>query len=334
MERIGDGCFCGAGVEGLLLPDTLREIGNSACWCCTNLKNVAFAPGSRLERIGYDCFGGAGIERIAIPRGVTEIQRGTFEDCVNLKEVVFEEGSRLEAIGNGCFASAGLEEITLPRTLKEIGAAAFRDCGNLKAIYVEDGCEASLCDAKVSESAQVGPLKETMIGNTRVWDLRKLKHVIIPDGTEKIGNRWFWGTEIERVEVPASVREICAEVFYGCKKLREVTFAEGSELKAIGLRAFYGSGLESFTAPRSLRALGQGAFGHCESIRHVRLNEGLEVLGTDDYSGACLPCGVFQGSSVERVVLPSTLKRVERHTFYGCKSLRSTALPDGLEFVG
>ena len=82
---------------------------------------------------------------------------------------------------------------------------------------MEDGCEASLCDAKVPESAQVGPLKETMIGNMRVWDLRKLKHVTIPDGAEKVGNHWFWGAEVESVTIPASVREICAEAFYGCK---------------------------------------------------------------------------------------------------------------------
>ena len=61
----------------------------------------------------------------------------------------------------------------------------------------------------------------------------------------------------------------------------------------------------------------------------MRLNDGLEALGTDEDE-----CGVFQGSPVESVVLPSTLKRIECYTFYTCKNLRSISLPERLEFIG
>ena len=61
----------------------------------------------------------------------------------------------------------------------------------------------------------------------------------------------------------------------------------------------------------------------------MRPNEGLEALGTDDYG-----CGVFWGSSVESVILPSTLRRIKDSTFYGCKNLRSIKLPDNLGYIG
>lgn len=64
------------------------------------------------------------------------------------------------------------------------------------------------------------------------------------------------------------------------------------------------------------------------------LNEGLEVLGTNDYPDDWNHCGVFRGSSVESVILPSTLKRIERYTFYDCKNLKNIRLPEGLEFIG
>ena len=101
---------------------------------------------------------------------------------------MFEAGGKLEKIGYRCFASTSLEAVALPKALKEISWSVFDDCGNLKMIYVEDGCEASLRNVCVSDSVKIGPLPETRIGNMRVWDLRKLKDVIIPNEIEKIEN--------------------------------------------------------------------------------------------------------------------------------------------------
>ena len=63
-----------------------------------------------------------------------------------------------------------------------------------------------------------------MAGKQRVWDLRSLKQVVIPDGVEKIGSYWFYGTDVEEVTIPASVTEIGTEAFCSCKKLTKVTF--------------------------------------------------------------------------------------------------------------
>ena len=44
--------------------------------------------------------------------------------------------------------------------------------------------------------------------------------------------------------------------------------------------------------------------------------------------------GVFQESGVERIEMPSTLKRIEYNAFQSCKRLKSITLPDKLEYVG
>ena len=151
------------------LPDAM--LGNMRIWDIRKLKHVTIPED--VEKIGNYWFRGADIESVIVPANVREIGTEAFCRCYKLRNVMFEEGSKLEKMGDRCFASTGLEEITLPRTLKEIDAATFRDCGNLKAIYVEDGCEASLYDAEVPDYTEAGPLPETMIGNTRVWDLRR-----------------------------------------------------------------------------------------------------------------------------------------------------------------
>ena len=140
-----------------------------------------------------------------------------------------------------------IEKIALPKMLKEVGKYLFYDCKRLKTVYVEKGCEASLRHADVPYSAKVGPPPETMLGSARIWDLKELKDIVIPDGVEKIENYWFWGAEVERITISASVKEICTSAFYECGKLSEVVFEEGSKLKVIG----------------------EGAFENCSNIRSI-----------------------------------------------------------------
>lgn len=100
------------------------------------------------------------------------------------KTITFPKTSR--EILEDAFRGTEIERLVLPKTLKKVGGSAFYGCENLKTIYVEDGCEASLLYACVPDSTKVGPLPDATLGNARIWDLRKLKDVVIPDGTEKI----------------------------------------------------------------------------------------------------------------------------------------------------
>ena len=67
-----------------------------------------------------------------------------------------------------------------------------------------------------------------MVGGVRIWDLRDCKNIVIPEGVKRIGNHWFWGSEVESVEIPASAKEIGADAFCNCKNLKSVTLAEDS----------------------------------------------------------------------------------------------------------
>ena len=60
-------------------------------------------------------------------------------------------------------------------------------------------------------------MPKTMIGNVNVWNLRLCKELVIPDGIEKIGDHWFWGSRIKSVVVPASVKEIGVGAFCNCE---------------------------------------------------------------------------------------------------------------------
>ena len=74
------------------------------------------------------------------------------------------------------------------------------------------------------------------------------------------------------------------------------------------------------------------AFYECEALWSVRLNEGLEMLG---FTEPRTPFemwrhrGVFRGTGLERVRLPSTLKVLGRYAFCDCKALREVHVAPG-----
>ena len=106
-------------------------------------------------------------------------------------------------------------------------------------------------------------------------------------------------------------------------------------LEKINRFAFAESGVEQAILPASLRTIVQGAFEGCKNLKTVKFNAGLETLGTDEYlKDGGLRCGVFQESSIERVELPTTLKRIEHCTFMKCHNLKSIQLPERLEYIG
>lgn len=162
---------------------------------------------------------------------------------------------------------------------------------------------------------------------------KKLKSIALPENLEHIGECCFYGSALRYVRLPSALKAIEDDAFRECKGLTRVDFSEG--LEKIGSQAFLGSGLEDVELPASLRTVSQAAFAKCESLKTVKFGEGLETLGTDEYAdNGRMTYGVFHESSLERVELPSTLKRIEYNAFGKCKNLKTIELPARLEHIG
>ena len=212
----------------VILPTTLKVLGDDAFSGCKELKRVTFGEGSRLEEIGSRCFSGSGVEEITIPGGVTVICERAFSECKALRKVSFQEGSKLERIEKMCFAESSLEEIEVPRTLRAINAYAFENCEHLKAISVEDCCECSFSSTRIFGSSNVISLRQTQASGRPLVELRQLKEIVVPDGTHVIGSYWFWGSSIESVTIPGDFRKIGVEAFCNCKRLKKLTFRKSA----------------------------------------------------------------------------------------------------------
>lgn len=202
-----------------------------------------------------------------LPSTLKRLEDRTFSGCKSLKDVQLRQG--LESIGKQCFSGSGIEEVTLPGTLMEIEDLAFHDCSSLTVVWVEADC---LVDVQACVSDSVAALRrDTAVGDQPLWWLRQQSDVVIPEGVETIGDRWFMGSKVENVEIPASVRHIGKEAFRGCQELKQVIFAAGSGLESIDELCFAYSGAQNIDVPQSLRTIARNAFKGCANMKLGRL---------------------------------------------------------------
>lgn len=128
-----------------------------------------------------------------------------------------------------------------------------------------------------------------------------LNKVVIPLGPIGIDDYAFTNcSSIQKIEIPTSVKTIGNYAFMGCSELTQLSLSEG--LLTIGLEAFRNSGIISLTLPSSLESLGAEAFWECRNLRDVYLS--------------------------------TKLSKIEHHTFYNCKSLKSIHIPPMVDFIG
>ena len=96
--------------------------GSAAGWATStdeDVRELAFAPDSRLEEIGEFCFHICGFTRVEIPRSVRDIGSHAFASCYLLVFVRFEEGSALRRVGYGAFQSTRVEGPLYPNAVEE-----------------------------------------------------------------------------------------------------------------------------------------------------------------------------------------------------------------------
>lgn len=187
---------------------------------------------------------------------------------------------------------------------------------NLKGVTVTDEAFADYPDKVRQIPSGTGTYESQII----LWIEGRLKNVVIPNGTTKIGDytfSFFPSTigehSIETVSMPNTVTEIGQYAFSHCKALHTINLS--TNLETIGSCAFlYCESLTSVIFPQSVRTLGDNAFGDCESLTNITLNEGLETIGNSVF----LRCYITGD-----VTIPSSVRSIGQNNFGGSQSITS-----------
>jgi len=119
-------------LTGIIMPDSVKSIGNAAFRGCENLTNVTIGNG--VKTIGNEAFRYCiSLKSITIPNTVTSIGAGAFSLCSGLTSVTI--GNQVISIGNSAFYDcSNLISVTIPNSVELIGDNAFYYCNNLTSV--------------------------------------------------------------------------------------------------------------------------------------------------------------------------------------------------------
>ena len=216
--------------------------------------------------------------------------------------------------------NSSIERINIPKQITSITASAFNGCTSLEYISVSndnpnyksiDGVLYSKDETCIVKypAGKTDTTYTVLDSVTRVGFCSFfgsiLEQVILGDKVETIDDRAFEScTKLEKINLEKSLVFICDESFYKCWSLKEIE-VKGNSLRQIGHRAFEEClELESVSFPDSLYEIGDCAFKKCTSLKEFDLKN-IEVLGSN----------VFEYTSMPKIFIPSTVKRIGGNIF-------------------
>lgn len=124
--------------------------------------------------------------------------------------------------------------------MRDVGANAFYDCNRLKYVSLNRGLKRLGRKEVVDGLEYEGEVfKYTAIESIRIPSTLKkieagtfeccqyLKHIEVPRGVERIGDRCFQETDITEITLPGTLYEIGKDALRYCEKLKTVWVEEG-----------------------------------------------------------------------------------------------------------
>lgn len=261
--------FDGATFETIVLPDKLKEIGNTAFYNCSKLKSLDIPESvTTLGRwIVYNC---SSLESIALHEGLTTLSQSTFCEA-NVSSITIP--STVSFIPNWCFENSKLTSITIPSSIKTIGESVFFNCTELTTVNIE------------------ADLKE--IPDAMFSECRKLTTVNLPENITYIGFAAFSNCPLQCdngvLVIPSKVKIIKGNAFSTLtSNITSIQVQEGLEVIEPGAFAYIQ--IEEITLPSTLKQMGDCAL--CFTTSHSMLkkitfngNTPPEIIYYTDYDG-------------------------------------------------
>jgi hypothetical protein len=226
-----------------MIPNNVKNIGESAFECCKNLENIILS--NKLTSIG----------------------EYAFSYCTNMKEINIPDSVNI--IGNYAFSYCeSLKSITIPENVTSIGIYAFYNCNNLAKVYY-NAIEASYDGIKY-DSANNGLFRYALFENCN-----NITSIILGNKVKKIGNGIFGNLpNITEITLPESLKSIGMFAFYDDSNLQTIYYnaidcsSDGIFMNINNVKAclfpYQNSGVTNIIIGDKVETLDRYIFGRCK----------------------------------------------------------------------
>lgn len=326
VTKIGKGAFKGCkNLYEVSIPDSVIEISDSAFEDCTGITEIQLP--SKLQKVGAFAFRKCSLSTVIVPGSVTiigdeafncdslisfkilnasvKIGDGLFKNCFNLSEI--DLGTKCISLGENVFSGCKIDTVTLPDSIKTMGKSVFSK-SEIKKITLPNSLET--------------------LGDNAFFGCKKLKSIEIPDSVKIIGKNVFKDCEsLETVKLSNSVKIIQKGLFKNCIKLKEIEIP--SSVTVINSDNFDSpfSGckeLSSVFIKGNITVLPQGLFNSLSKLKTVELPDSIVTIEDS----------AFFETSVENLIIPPSVRKIESLAFSEYKASTPLIIPDGVREIG
>lgn len=305
----------GEGGLTVTVPGTVNRIWTGAFKNNKNVTAIAFEETSDEDyslTIDSDAFGGCeSLDTFALPEGLKTVTENTFKGCTSLVTIV------------------------IPSTVALIEDNAFYGCTSLENVVFSetaDGVEPvelEIADGNYESKSTSGPPVVTQSG--AFYKCTKLKEISFPDRMTKLGAYVFYGSSLEKVELPAGLKTLGENVFYQSKELTSVTFRTNEEgktaLTEIPQKAFYWTALTQIVIPEGVTKIASNAFYYCSDLTSVTLPSTLVEIDKEAFRSCKLLSTIETADDM-------TLESIGTYAFSSCTSLATFTVPATVKTIG
>ncbi|MBQ8683930.1 MAG: leucine-rich repeat domain-containing protein, partial [Clostridia bacterium] len=314
VTTLGYGAFWGAGLESVVIPESVTSIKNYVFYRCKSLVSAEIY-GTTDYKVGSRIYKAPGARM--------------FSECSKLSNIVL--GENINLLNTYCFHGTAITEFTVPARVKFVYDAAFHSCTKMTKFVMEEGVTylgwaalfgcSSLTDVSLPSTITGGNIATWAFGACT-----SLESIELPSKLTNLKKRTFSGcTSLKSIELPETVTTLGDRVFIGCTSLTSVKL---SNITKIDVQTFNNCPkLTSITIPETVTSIGDLAF---------RLNSSLKTVYIDSATiAAGLTGNAVYGNMIkwaETIAIRADIENVPSYVTSNYKTVGSVTV-DGVEYV-
>ncbi|MBO4821752.1 MAG: leucine-rich repeat protein [Prevotella sp.] len=329
LANIGANAFEGSTVSSIIMPESIKVIGDNAFAFCNNLTTIT------------------------IPKAVENIGVGPFKACESLKTINVDSENPNYVSSNGTLfnidrttliqfvANNSLTKISIPKAVVTIAPEAFYGASKLLSVNLSTSDVSSIGEEAFAECTSLNSVKvgwaTPLSVPENVFDGVDLANatLTVPNGMENIyreapvwknfGNYATFKSFV--IFADANVERICVEKWdtngdgrLGYDEAAAVTALDNSFEGNTDITSF--EELVEFTG---ITSIPEQAFRGCSALAKLTLPTKVTTIGAEAFKGC---------TALNNVTLPSTLVTIGDKAFYGCDAFTTCSIPANVEAVG
>ena len=293
--------------ESLILPESLKKIGNSTFRGMTILKDIVI-PNAVTEMGTYAFAEDTGLKSAKLSTGCAWLKEGVFSEC------------------------SSLLSITIPPVVTKMDTKLFANCKSLDTVTFEGNSD--MIDMGYGASqAEYGLFRDCPVvtlnldrwlsynteepSRSPFYSIETLKNLNIGSNVGVIDKYMFsYCTGLETVYLPDNIESVGLWGFRGCSSLKDVRLSEKlSQISDYGFSEC--TSLDNVIFPASMTSIADNSFSNCTSLRKLDLGKSLMIIG---------PAAFKNDTALEGIEIPETLYGLGVEAFANCTSLPSVAI--------